>query len=144
MSVEPPIGLRDVSRPVRGRDEALAALADWPLAAGVHVVSRAGRVREDDRLALEAAFTAGQAGVRVWWVSAAGPGALEAGMRAVGRRLGVPDDELKHGDAADLIWERLNGRHRAGGCWSSTTPMTPRCWPGRRTAWPKAAAGCAR
>jgi hypothetical protein len=57
-------------------------------------------------LALEAAFTARQAGARVWSVSAADLGALEAGMRAVGRRLGIPDDDLARGDAADLIWAR--------------------------------------
>jgi hypothetical protein len=107
VSVEPPLGLRDASRPVRGRDGVLAALADWPPAAGVHVVCGLGGCGKTT-LALEAAFTAGRAGARVWWVSAAEPGALEAGMRAVGRRLGVPGDDLERGDAADVIWARLN------------------------------------
>ena len=46
----------------------------------------------------------------MWWISAAGPGVLAAGMRALGRRLGVSDAELEHGDAADVIWQRLAGR----------------------------------
>ena len=62
------------------------------------------------RLALEAAFAAQQRGTEVWWMSAAGPGVLAAGMRALGRRLGVTDAELEHGDAADVIWQRLAGR----------------------------------
>jgi hypothetical protein len=77
----------------------------WPLAAGVHVVCGLGGCGKTT-LALEAAFTARQAGARVWSVSAADLGALEAGMRAVGRRLGIPDDDLARGDAADLIWAR--------------------------------------
>ena len=31
-------------------------------------------------------------------------------MRALGRRLGVTDAELEHGDAADVIWQRLADR----------------------------------
>jgi len=33
-------------------------------------------------------------------------------MRALGRRLGVADAELDHGDAADVIWQRLAGRQQ--------------------------------
>ena len=60
------------------------------------------------RLALEAAFAAQQRGTEVWWVSAAEPGPLAAGMRALGRRLGVSDAELDHGDAADVIWRLMD------------------------------------
>ncbi len=62
------------------------------------------------RLALEAAFEAQQRGTEVWWVSAAEQGGLIAGMRALGRRLGVTDSELEHGDAADVIWRHLAER----------------------------------
>jgi RecA/RadA recombinase len=59
------------------------------------------------RLALEAAYQAQQRGTEVWWVSATESSGLVAGMRALGRRLGVTDAELDHGDAADAIWRRL-------------------------------------
>ena len=38
------------------------------------------------------------------------PARLAAGMRALGRRLGITDAQLEHGDAADVIWQRLTGR----------------------------------
>ena len=62
------------------------------------------------RLALEAAFRAQELGTEVWWVSAAESGSLAVGMQALGRRLGVTDEELEHGDAADVIWQRLARR----------------------------------
>jgi tetratricopeptide (TPR) repeat protein len=62
------------------------------------------------RLALEAAFRVQQSGLEVWWISAADAGVLAAGMRALGRRLGASDAELGHGDAADVIWQRLAGK----------------------------------
>ena len=82
----------------------------WPVAGPrvrvLHGLGGCGKTR----LALEAAFGAQQRGTEVWWVSAAEPGVLAAGMRALGRRLGVTDAELEHGDAADVIWQRLAGR----------------------------------
>jgi tetratricopeptide (TPR) repeat protein len=61
-------------------------------------------------LALETAFRAGKHGAEAWWVSAADPAVLVAGMRAVGRRLGIDQQDLEYGDAADLIWQRLEMR----------------------------------
>jgi hypothetical protein len=58
------------------------------------------------------AFQAQQRGVEVWWVSAAEPAPLAAGMRALGRRLGISEAQLEHGDAADVIWQRLAGRQQ--------------------------------
>ena len=46
----------------------------------------------------------------MWWVSATEPGVLAAGMQALGRRLGVTDAALEHGDVADVIWLRLAAR----------------------------------
>src|SRR5262249_40331528 len=60
-------------------------------------------------LALEAAHLASRRGAEVWWVSAAEKLRFLAGMRALGRRLGMTDDDLRHGEAADLLWRRLSG-----------------------------------
>jgi hypothetical protein len=107
VSVAPPVGQRDEQLPVRGRDQILAEIAGS--AAHVWVVHGLGGCGKT-RLALEVAFQAHQDGVTVWWVSAADPGSLVTGMRAVGRRLGVSDTELEHGDATDVIWQHLMGR----------------------------------
>lgn len=56
------------------------------------------------------AYQANQRGTEVWWISAVEYGGLVAGMRALGRRLGVTDADLEHGDVADEIWRRLETR----------------------------------
>jgi Tetratricopeptide repeat len=48
----------------------------------------------------------------VWWLSAADESRLIAGMHALGRRLDITDAELRHGEAADLIWQRLSARQQ--------------------------------
>ena len=86
VSIAAPVGQRDDSLPVRGRDGLLAELAGAGLRVRVlHGLGGCGKTR----LALEVAFWAQQGGTEVWWISAAGPGVLAAGMRALGRRLGV-------------------------------------------------------
>jgi len=106
VSIAAPFGQRDESLPLRGRDELLAELAGpGPRVRVVHGLGGCGKTR----LALEAAHEAQLLGTEVWWVSAAEAGALAAGMRALGRRLGVTDAELEHGDAADVVWRRLAG-----------------------------------
>jgi hypothetical protein len=107
VSVAPPVGQRDEQLPLRGRDQILAEITGP--GAGVWVVYGLGGCGKT-RLALEAAFQAQQDGVSVWWVSAADPASLVVGMRAVGRRVGVSDAELEHGDATDVIWQYLEGR----------------------------------
>jgi plasmid stability protein len=107
VSIAPPVGQRDPALPLRGRDEVVAELAGP--GRGVLVLCGMGGCGKT-RLALEAAFTAQQGGMDVWWVSAAQQASLEAGMRSLGRRLGVPDSGLEHGDAADVIWQYLAGR----------------------------------
>jgi len=108
VSIALPVGLRDESVPLRGRDGLLDEVAA-PGGERVRVLHGLGGCGKT-WLALEAAYRAQQRGMQVWWVSAAGPDSLAAGMRAVGRRLGATDAQLEHGDAADLIWQRLRGR----------------------------------
>ena len=91
---------------MRGRDALLTELIDINMPERVHVLHGLGGCGKTC-LALELAFGAQQRGSEVWWVSAADQGALVAGMRAVGRRLGLADDELVRGDASDLLWQRL-------------------------------------
>ena len=107
VSIAPPTGQLDESLPLRGRDGLLAELAgDSARVRVLHGLGGCGKTR----LALEATVRAQQHGTEVWWVSAAQPDVLAAGMRALGRRLGMTDAELEHGDVADVIWQRLADR----------------------------------
>ena len=110
VSIAAPVGQRDADLPLRGRDELLTVLTDASLAAVrvIHGLGGCGKTR----LALEAAWQAQQHGAEVWWVSAADESRLIAGMHALGRRLDITDAELRHGEAADLIWQRLSGRRQ--------------------------------
>jgi hypothetical protein len=107
VSITTPVGQRDDSLPLRGHGELLAELA--AAEPGVRVLHGLGGCGKT-RLALEVAYQAQQDGTEVWWLSAAEPGVLAAGVQALGRRLGVTDMELEHGDAADMIWLRLTAR----------------------------------
>jgi hypothetical protein len=108
VSIAAPVGQRDADLPLRGRKELLTELADASLGAVrvIHGLGGCGKTR----LALEAAWQAQQRAVEVWWVSAADESRLIAGMHAVGHRLDITDAELRRGEAADLIWQRLSGR----------------------------------
>ena len=106
VSLVPPIAQRDDNLPIRGRDDLLSELAAGSTSPRVWVIHGLGGSGKT-RLALEVAFGAGNRGAAVWWVSATDPDALVAGMRAVGRRLGVAQEDLERGDAADILWERL-------------------------------------
>ena len=112
VSIAPPVGQRDERFPLRGRDTLLTALADTTAGLRVRVVHGLGGCGKT-RLALEVASRAQDRGTEVWWVSAADNSRLAAGMHAVGRRLGVSDQELRHGEAADLLWQRLAGKPQA-------------------------------
>jgi tetratricopeptide (TPR) repeat protein len=105
VSVAIPLGLRDSRLPLRGRDELLAELAvSGPEVIVLYGLGGCGKTR----LAVEAALEAQQRhNRRVWWVSAAQPGALETGMQAVARHLGAGDADLACGMAADETWRRL-------------------------------------
>ena len=100
------------SASVAGPRQLLAALTDTAAGLRVKVVHGLGGCGKT-RLALEVASRAQERGTEVWWVSASDENRLAAGMHAVGRQLGVTDSELRHGEAADLVWQRLAGRQQA-------------------------------
>ena len=117
MPAEPPdavsialrLELRDENSRLRGRDAVLAELSDpddrvWVL----HGLGGCGKTR----LAQEVAFQARKLTREGWWVSAGALDGLVAGMQALGRRLEIPDDALKQGDAADVIWQGLYNRQK--------------------------------
>jgi tetratricopeptide (TPR) repeat protein len=108
VSIALPAGLRDERFPLRGRDKLLSELLAVHDGPGVRVLHGMGGCGKTT-LALEAGYFASQRGSEVWWVSAAEEFRFLAGMRALGRRLGMTDDELRHGEAADLLWRRLSG-----------------------------------
>lgn len=109
ISLAPPFGLRDDKLPVRGRDAVLEELSNPDLTAHVHLLHGLGGCGKT-RLALEIAYRAERDGTEVWWLPATEASGFLAGMRSLGRRLGVTDDELRHGDAADVVWQRLAAR----------------------------------
>jgi hypothetical protein len=111
VSIAAPIGQLDERLPMRGRDELLAALTDTAAGSRVRVVHGLGGCGKT-RLALEVASQLHDHGAEVWWVSAADQSHLAAGMRAVARRVGLSDAELRHADAADLLWQHLAGRQQ--------------------------------
>lgn len=107
VSIAPPAGLRDRRYPLRGRETLLGDILSADGGRGVRVVHGMGGCGKTS-LALEAAHDAVQRGWQVWWVSAADRSGFLGGMRALSRRLGLTDDELRYGDAADLLWQRLS------------------------------------
>jgi tetratricopeptide (TPR) repeat protein len=109
VSVVPPFGQRNQNLPLRGRDELLSELTDSDHGRQVWVIHGLGGAGKTS-LALEASFRANERGTEVWWVSAVDTATLTAGMEAVGRRLGISQQDLGYGDAADLIWHRLSAR----------------------------------
>jgi tetratricopeptide (TPR) repeat protein len=109
VSIAPPAGQRDERFPLRGRGSLLGKLLAKGGDPGVRVVHGMGGCGKTS-LALEAAHLASRCGLEVWWISAAEERRFLAAMRALGRRIGVTDEELQHGDAADLLWRRLSER----------------------------------
>jgi hypothetical protein len=114
VSVEAPFGRRDPDLPLRGRDDLIAEL--WRPVEGrdaqsrVRVLYGLGGCGKTS-IALELAQRAVDAGVEVWWVTA-DDFHLSAGMRAVARRLGVDDSDLRSPDLPDIVWRRLQQHHR--------------------------------
>jgi tetratricopeptide (TPR) repeat protein len=111
VSIAPPAGQREARFPLRGRNrllEELAAIGNGPRVRVIHGMGGCGKTS----LALESAHLASERDAEVWWVSAAEKRRFLAGMRALARRLGITDDELRHGEAADLLWRQLSERRQ--------------------------------
>ncbi|WP_328541837.1 FxSxx-COOH system tetratricopeptide repeat protein [Streptomyces sp. NBC_00371] len=102
----PPLGLRDTSRPLRGRGEMLHRLETAFRSAGARrtqVLCGMGGCGKT-AVALEMAHRRADMGERVWWIDARQGGSLEAGFRAVARQAGATEEQLSCGDAADVLW----------------------------------------
>ncbi|GAA1867407.1 tetratricopeptide repeat protein [Asanoa iriomotensis] len=113
ISIEPPLGLREERYPVRGRDDLVADLTGLfdrsdgrPRIRVLHGLGGCGKTA----VALELAHRAQQKGVTVWWVTA-DPTTLTAGMHAIGRRIGLSNEDLLRPEASDLLWRRLRKHH---------------------------------
>jgi tetratricopeptide (TPR) repeat protein len=116
VSLAAPLGRRDPDCPLRGRSALLDELAGaWERdldAARVHVLYGLGGCGKTS-IALELVARARKQIdniIETWWVSAADSRQLQAGMTALASRLGVTDDQVRHGEAADLLWQRLAAR----------------------------------
>jgi NB-ARC domain-containing protein/tetratricopeptide repeat protein len=107
VSLTPPYGDLDPNLPLRGRSVLLAELTSGTeLVQVLYGLGGCGKTR----LALEVASASGERGADAWWVLAADGTALTSSMRALGRRLDLPEAELAQGDAADAIWRALHAR----------------------------------
>ncbi|GAB1820116.1 tetratricopeptide repeat protein [Herbidospora sp. RD11066] len=114
VSIDLPLGRRDERYELRGRESLLATLdRHWQSAGGsrVHVLCGLGGIGKS-RAALEFAHMIRSHGVDVWWLTATDSGQLSAGMQALAYRMGVPTQDLKRGDLADLLWQRLSAREQ--------------------------------
>ncbi|MEU0519914.1 tetratricopeptide repeat-containing protein [Streptosporangium sp. NPDC006007] len=115
VSLELPVGRRNVRFPLRGRDEVLAvleeALADPGAHGSVHVLHGLGGCGKSS-VALEAACGAKARGVEVWWMSANDTSRLTVGMHALAHRVGVSVEAITVGNGPDLLWSHLAGRDR--------------------------------
>ncbi|MFE5031264.1 tetratricopeptide repeat protein, partial [Streptomyces sp. NPDC056683] len=109
MTVAPPLGLRDLERPVRGRDALLRQVEAELSAPGPRVVQVLCGMGGSGKttIALELAARRLARGERVWWVDARQETTFEAGLRAVARQAGASEEELRTGDTADVLWSRL-------------------------------------
>jgi tetratricopeptide (TPR) repeat protein len=106
VSIAPPARHLGGRLPLRGREALLAGLTGAGAGGRVLVVHGMGGCGKTS-LAAEAAHRLGRRGAEVWWVTATDADRLAAGMRAVGRRLGIAGEELGRADVADVVWQRL-------------------------------------
>jgi tetratricopeptide (TPR) repeat protein len=116
VSLAAPLGRRDPDRPLRGRsallDELGGALGEDPEAARVQVLYGLAGCGKTS-IALELVARVRQQSERVvdtWWVSAADSRQFQAGMIALAFRVGVTEEQVRHGDVADLLWQQLATR----------------------------------
>jgi len=116
VSLAAPLGRRDPDRPLRGRSALLDEIAGaWErdLAADrIQVLYGLGGCGKTSSARERVARVRKQAGdaIETWWVSAADSRQLRTGMTAVAFRVGVTDEQVRHGEVADLLWQRLAAR----------------------------------
>ncbi|XVV16198.1 hypothetical protein ACQP2X_18130 [Actinoplanes sp. CA-131856] len=109
VSLAPPFGLRDPEHPVRGRQALIRRVTRSLSGRGmryVHVLHGMGGSGKT-AVALEAAHVAQTRGLPVWWIEAADTPVIMASLQAVGRQIGVTDEQALAPEALDRIWERL-------------------------------------
>ena len=116
VSLAAPLGRRDPDRPLRGRSALLDELAgaweedsDVPRVQVLYGLGGCGKTSIALELVARVRKQA-ESTVETWWVSAADSRQLQAGMIALAFRVGVTEEEVRHGDVADLMWERLAAR----------------------------------
>ncbi len=116
VSLAAPLGRRDPDRPLRGRSALLDELAGaWERdfdAARIQVLYGLGGCGKTS-IALELVARVrkqAESAIETWWVSAADSRQLQAGMITLAFRVGVTDEQVRHGEAADLLWQRLAAR----------------------------------
>ncbi|RAY14255.1 hypothetical protein DPM19_14850 [Actinomadura craniellae] len=117
MPVAPPTG--DLPGTLRGRAgllRELRELADRPPGTAIVLTGTGGLGKSTVAAALADEVRAGRRR-RVWWVSAADPAGLAAGMVTVARQLGAPPADLEAialgaADAPDRLWPLLDRARR--------------------------------
>ncbi|WP_405992294.1 tetratricopeptide repeat protein [Streptomyces sp. NBC_00986] len=105
----PPLALHDPQRPLRGRDaliEQLESALSVPGSPRMQVLCGMGGSGKTS-IALELVHRRLGRAQQVWWIDARQSTTLEAGLRAVARQAGAPDEQLRAGDAADVLWRYL-------------------------------------
>ncbi|WP_326726381.1 tetratricopeptide repeat protein [Streptomyces phaeochromogenes] len=114
VTLAPPLGERDPSVPLRGREQLLQVLLQLCLEKSdgllhvLHGMSGCGKTAVALELVSRLNALAGQERRRrVWWVNARHGVTLAAGLRAVARQAGLRAEEIHSSDAADALWERL-------------------------------------
>ncbi|MFE2423966.1 tetratricopeptide repeat protein [Streptomyces hokutonensis] len=109
VTVAPPLGLRDPRRPLRGRDALIGQVESAlsvPGSPRMQVLCGMGGAGKTS-IALELVHRRLGLAQQVWWVDARQDTTLEAGLRAVARQAGAPDEQVRAGDAADVLWSYL-------------------------------------
>jgi tetratricopeptide (TPR) repeat protein len=116
VSLAAPLGRRDPDRPLRGRSALLDEIGEaWErgLAADriqvLYGLGGCGKTSIALELVARVRRQAGEA-IETWWVSAADSRQLRTGMTALAFRVGVTDEQVRHGEGADLLWQRLAAR----------------------------------
>ncbi|MEU9273020.1 tetratricopeptide repeat protein [Streptomyces sp. NPDC048251] len=115
LTLAAPMGLRHPGRPLRGRAGLLSALLEHCAGQGdgrlhvLHGLSGSGKTALVLELVHELQHRFGLAfGLCAWWIDGRQGALFEGGVRAVARRLGVPEDLVEAEGVVDVLWHRLS------------------------------------